>query len=85
MITLDDLPEAISTALPPGPTGSTNPRFLHEVERRHVMNVLQEEKGNKVHAAKALGISRRALYRLLDKYQLEGSRPEKNSTTGGEA
>jgi DNA-binding NtrC family response regulator len=26
---------------------------------------------NKVHAAKSLGVSRRALYRLIEKYQLE--------------
>jgi transcriptional regulator with PAS, ATPase and Fis domain len=41
------------------------------VERRHVQHVLNDEKGNKVHAAKALGISRRALYRLIEKYKLE--------------
>lgn len=46
--------------------------MLREVERRHVWAVLEQEKGNKVHAAKALGISRRALYRLIDKYRLEG-------------
>jgi DNA-binding NtrC family response regulator len=47
-----------------------DPRHLESVERKHVLAVLQEEKGVKVHAAKALGISRRALYRLLEKYQL---------------
>jgi len=55
---------------------TANPRSLSEVERRHVFAVLQEEKGNKVHAAKALGISRRALYRLIDKYRLERNRVE---------
>jgi DNA-binding NtrC family response regulator len=47
---------------------------LCEVERRHVLDILQREKGNKVHAAKTLGISRRALYRLIEKYNLEGGR-----------
>jgi DNA-binding NtrC family response regulator len=35
--------------------------------------MLQKAKGNKAHAAKALGISRRALYRLIAKYHLEGT------------
>ena len=45
---------------------------LREVERRHVEEVLHQEKGNKVQAARVLGISRRALYRLIEKYGLEG-------------
>jgi DNA-binding NtrC family response regulator len=47
-----------------------DPRHLDEVERRHVQTVLHEEKGNKVHAARVLGISRRSLYRLIEKYHL---------------
>ena len=41
------------------------------MERRHVQSVLQEEKGNKVQTARVLGISRRSLYRLIEKYHLE--------------
>jgi DNA-binding NtrC family response regulator len=60
---------------------SGDPRRLDEMERRHVHAVLQQEHGNKVQTAKALGISRRALYRLIEKYSLDegragGSTPE---------
>jgi DNA-binding NtrC family response regulator len=75
VITLDDLPDTVVAAGPaPGEAGG-DPRHLREVERRHVRAVLEEEGGNKVRAAKALGISRRALYRLIDKYHLEAPRP----------
>jgi DNA-binding NtrC family response regulator len=69
-ITLDDLPENIMETAVPSTIPGRDPRHLREVERRHVLEVLRQEKGNKVQAAKALGISRRALYRLIEKYQL---------------
>jgi DNA-binding NtrC family response regulator len=76
-ISLDDLPESIVESTPSTPP-TNDPRLLREIERQHVVAVLQQEKGNKVHAAKALGISRRALYRLIDKYHLENARAETN-------
>jgi DNA-binding NtrC family response regulator len=80
VITLDDLPESIVASVPVPAAPGGDPCHLREVERRHVLAVLQQEKGNKVHAAKALGISRRALYRLMDKYHLESTRPDSNDS-----
>ncbi|HQU44376.1 MAG TPA: sigma 54-interacting transcriptional regulator, partial [Pirellulales bacterium] len=41
---------------------------LDLIERAHVVDVLEREKGNKVQAARALGINRRSLYRLLKRH-----------------
>jgi DNA-binding NtrC family response regulator len=78
VITLDDLPNSLAEAQTPEGSGG-DPEHLREIERRHVVEILQKVKGNKVHAAKHLGISRRALYRLIAKYHLEGPRPEDRS------
>lgn len=74
LITLDDLPDNIESL--PTNTAAEPPRdspLLRDVERRHVQEILRQEKGNKVHAARTLGISRRALYRLIEKYQIHQS------------
>lgn len=72
-ITIDDLPENLADHRTIGATSASggDPRHLREIERIHVLGVLRQEHGNKVHAAKALGISRRALYRLIRKYHLQ--------------
>ena len=73
-ITLDDLPENMLASVPAGgPAPPADADCLREVERRHVQEILRQEKGNKVHAARVLGISRRALYRLIQKHQLKGN------------
>jgi DNA-binding NtrC family response regulator len=70
-ITLDDLPETLLTAPRIAePIPAADSLDLHDAERRNVVAALQKTSGNKVHAAKMLGISRRALYRLLVKYEL---------------
>jgi len=69
LITLDDLPESVHAA--PDIPADTSPFNLNEMERRTMLAALQHAKGNKVQAAKLLGISRRALYRLLTNYGLE--------------
>ncbi len=73
-ITIDDLPEIIAHYGQPPSSQDAPPdhsTHLSEVERRHVIDILRRSKGNKVHAAKLLGISRRALYRLLEKYRID--------------
>jgi two-component system, NtrC family, response regulator AtoC len=44
---------------------------LEEVEKRHLIRVLKETKGNKVKAAKILGIDRRTLYRMAERFGLD--------------
>ncbi len=74
-VTTDDLPEnLVQVSKPPpaagAPASVVSPDDLDGVERQHVESVLRRHSGNKVQAAKALGISRRTLYRLIDKYRL---------------
>jgi two-component system, NtrC family, response regulator AtoC len=45
-------------------------RTLDEVERRHILFILEETGDNHVRAAEILGIDRRTLYRKLDKYKV---------------
>jgi DNA-binding NtrC family response regulator len=57
---------ASGTATPP----PSLPERLGELERDHVLAILEREGGNKSRAAAALGLTRRSLYRLLEKYGL---------------
>jgi DNA-binding NtrC family response regulator len=43
---------------------------LSDIQRNHILEILQRERGNKARAARALGINRRSLYRLLEKYEI---------------
>ena len=45
-------------------------------ERRHIERALAEAKGHRLHAAQALGISERTLYRKIREFGLEGAAPD---------
>ncbi len=47
-----------------------DPESLASIERGHIMRTLRRVGGNKKAAAKMLGLSRRALYRRLERHQL---------------
>jgi transcriptional regulator with GAF, ATPase, and Fis domain len=53
------------------PASWRDPRRLDTVEREQIWRVLQETRGNKAEAARRLGIGRRSLYRLIDRFGLD--------------
>jgi DNA-binding NtrC family response regulator len=55
---------------------------LADLQRSHVLDVLRRENGNKARASRVLGIARRSLYRLMDKYDLhqQFARPSGNNS-----
>ena len=66
----------VSAGIPAGAPAPTSaeppPEGLHAVERDHIVRVLAEVRGNKLAAARRLGISRRTLYRRLERHGLMG-------------
>ena len=64
-------PEAADrTAVSVSVAGSVIPATLLAVEREHIVRTLELAHGNKAVAARLLGMSRRALYRLLERHGL---------------
>jgi DNA-binding NtrC family response regulator len=72
-ITPDDLPDAVTAVALD--TSDDNPFSLAAAERRLMREALQHTHGNKLAAAKVLGVSPRTLYRMIDRYGLEEGSP----------
>jgi DNA-binding NtrC family response regulator len=53
---------------PDQPVDLESGRELSSLERQHIMKVIAETGGNKARAARQLGLSRRALYRRLERH-----------------
>jgi len=75
-IRLHDLPHEVAAnkhARPHQHTAAVTHEGDHltEIQRAHILEILRRERGNKARAARALGINRRSLYRLLEKYRIE--------------
>jgi DNA-binding NtrC family response regulator len=80
-IRVQDLPESVVMAprpmlqLPPSQSVSQDPRAglrsLAEVEREHILRVLDALSGNQTDAAQVLGIGRSTLWRKLREYGME--------------
>jgi two-component system response regulator AtoC len=71
-----DLPAAARLNTPSGESRPGEPpAALEDIEREHIVDVLRQVKGNRMAAAKLLGISRRALYRRLDRHHIVDEAP----------
>lgn len=75
-ITLDDLPRELThRSVPNKPAAlavaaeSDGGVKLDDVQRLHVLEVLRQQGGNKAKTARVLGIHRRKLYRLLERFE----------------
>jgi len=68
-------PSLPRAARPPAESAAPGTLPLEQIERDHILDVLRQVHGNRMAAAKLLGISRRALYRRLDRHHLIDEAP----------
>ena len=73
-IGFEELPTAVRSPRRSGKPDMIEITSLEEVERRHIQVVLRAVGGNKVQAAKKLGIDRATLYRKLERLGLDRAR-----------
>lgn len=73
LIELSNFPPEVVAGCQSGETTpeATAGEDLEAANRRHILHAYHQAGGNKVRAAQALGVTRRTLYRLLEKYGIE--------------
>lgn len=76
LIDIGDLPEKLRKPLHEEMSGDDTFLSLEEVQRRHVIRVLEGVGGNKARAAEILGIGRATIYQLLSKMKIEETKKE---------
>jgi DNA-binding NtrC family response regulator len=71
LIDIHDLPERLRGPLDEDMGGDDAFISLEEVQRRHVLRVLEGVGGNKARAAEILGIGRATIYQMLSRMKIE--------------
>ena len=72
-IDVDDLPENLHFRKPPSTMTDDRYLSLAELERRHILRVLETTGGNMTAAAKRLGVDRGTLHRKMQQWQGHGA------------
>jgi two-component system response regulator HydG len=79
LVAVGDLPERVrafkATHLVLGDDDTATLVTLEELERRYVARVLESVAGNKAAAARVLGIERKTLYRMLERWGVSRNEP----------
>ncbi len=76
VIRVEDLPSPVrSEPLEPLVTGRDAIPSFREIQRRYILWVLGQVGGNRARAARALGVTERTLYRLLERHRTLASAP----------
>ena len=71
LIDVEDLPLEVRAPVSDAPTDLLEDRpTLEELKRRYIQQVLTENEGNMTRAAAVLGVDRRSLYRMLERYEI---------------
>src|SRR5579871_6511408 len=73
LIDISDLPERLRGPASGGPAVDDTFMSLAELQRRHILRVLDSVGGNKARAAEVLGIGRATIYQLLSR--MKGEQP----------
>lgn len=76
LIDIGDLPEKLRKPLNEEVNGDGTFLSLDEVQRRHILRVLEGVAGNKARAAEILGIGRATIYQLLSKMKMEDTQKQ---------
>jgi DNA-binding NtrC family response regulator len=71
LVDMDDLPESLRAPVSSDPPTDDTFLSLEELQRRHILRVLQAVGGHKAKAAEILGIGRATIYQMLSKMNID--------------
>lgn len=76
----EDIPASVALSAPESAANPGEVPSLREVQRRHVLAVIEAAAGNRAQAARTLEVSERNLYRLLRRYARQSGPPDGTDT-----